>query len=381
MSGLITYQGIPLPQAEGDMPHALRLLQDLWCKHVSFRALQQAPWITPLAGQNYIECTTGGSSGTPKVIRRHQDSWRRSFKVNHQHFSLTAQDRYAVFGELNHSLALYAICEAIDLDIPLEIVSRLRPRSQLARVIDAGVTLLYITPTQLRLLSAIGEPCPHVRLILCGGSKLDDALRQQTQRQFPQAQIHEFYGASETSFITLSTATTPSGSVGKAYPGVEIIIKNPTQQIGEVWLKSPYLFENYAQGSSDETRYCDGAITVGEMGRLDNQGNLWLYGRQSRMVTCADTNVYPERIETLIGHLLGSRLCAVVAHPDKLRGWVLWAFIQGALSPDQEQALRREIRQQLGARMEPRKFYGLTDFPLLASGKPDLLALKAWPNL
>ena len=380
MTSLIYYHGLPLEQAQGDTPRALCLLAELCDKQRSFRALQQSPWIIPLEGHHYIECSTGGTSGTAKIIRRHQDSWQRSFRVNQNHFNLSADDRYAVFGELNHSLALYAACESIALGIAVEILSRMRPRSQRARLIESGVTVLYITPTQLRLLIAAGEPCTDVRLILCGGSKLDDRLREQTQQSFPNAHIHEFYGASETSFISLSDSNTPPGSVGKAYPGVDIIIKNISQQVGEVWLKSPYLFDSYAQGSSDETRYCAGYITVGEMGRLDSSGNLWLYGRKSRMVTSADNNVYPERVEALIGQLTGC-LCAVIARPDRLRGWVLWAYLQGPLSDDQEQRLRLAIRHQLGSIMEPKKFFGLACFPQLPSGKPDLQQLEAGPTL
>lgn len=380
MTSLIYYQGIPLEQAQGDTPLALRLLAELCFNQRSFRALQQSPWIIPLEGSHFIECSTGGTSGTAKIIRRHQDSWQRSFMVNQGHFSLSGHDRYAVFGELNHSLALYATCESIALNIPLEVLSRMRPRSQLARVVESGVTVLYITPTQLRLLVAAGEPCTKVRLILCGGSKLDERLLEQARKSFPEARIHEFYGASETSFITLSESNTPSGSVGKAYPGVEIIIKNTSQQIGEVWLKSPYLFESYAQGSSDETRYCAGYITVGEMGRLDSAGNLWLYGRKSRMVTSADNNVYPERVEALISQQTGS-LCAVIARPDKLRGWVLWAYIQGVSSDMQEQRIRQAIRQQLGNIMEPKKFFWLACLPQLPSGKPDLQQLEAGATL
>lgn len=380
MTSLIHYQGQPLGLAQGDTPQALRLLTALCDKQRSFRALQQSPWIMPLEGHHYIECSTGGTSGVAKIIRRHWDSWQRSFRVNQRLFTLNADDRYAVFGELNHSLALYAICESIALGIAVEVLSRMRPRSQQARLIESGVTVLYITPTQLRLLIATGELCPDVRLILCGGSKLDDQLREHTQQNFPNARIHEFYGASETSFITLSDSNTPPGSVGKAYPGVDITIKNIASQVGEVWLKSPYLFEDYAQGNSDETRYCEGYITVGEMGRLDNLGNLWLYGRKSRMVTSADHNVYPERVEALIGQLTGA-LCAVIARPDKLRGWVLWAYIQGTLSDEQEQRIRLAIRQQFGSIMEPKKFFGLTCFPQLPSGKPDLKKLEAESTL
>jgi hypothetical protein len=60
----------------------------------------------------------------------------------------------------------------------------------------------------------------------------------------PNAQIREFYGAAEASFITLADETTPENSVGRPYPGVEVSL-DPT---GEIWVKSPYLFVSYAEG-------------------------------------------------------------------------------------------------------------------------------------
>jgi len=379
MNTAVYYQGKPLAQASGRVADSLRLLLSLYLQRRSFRSLNHPPFIQALPGYNYIECTTGGSSGTPKVIRRRLTSWLRSFDVNQQRFHLSRDDRYAVFGELNHSLALYGVCESLHLGIEIDILSGMRPRAQLDRLTASSTRVLYVTPTQLRLLVALDVPCQTVRLILCGGSKLDPLLRRQAMRCFPAAELYEFYGASETSFISLADALTPEGSVGKAYPGVNIEIRHPQDDIGEVWVNSPYLFENYAEGSSDDTRQSAGYLTVGELGRLDDQGYLWLSGRKSRMVTSSDKNVYPEAVETLISQHIGQALCAVVASPDTLRGYVLHAFIEGENHAGIERTLRAAIRQQLGKEMEPRRFFYLPAFPLLASGKPDLKKLESYP--
>jgi len=379
MNSAIYYQGKPLAQASGEVADSLRLLLSLYLQRRSFRSLNHPPFITPLPGYDYIECTTGGSSGIPKVIRRRLTSWIGSFDVNQQRFHLNQDDRYAVLGDLNHSLALYAVCESLHLGLAIDILSGMRPRAQLERMTAQATRVLYVTPTQLRLLTALHVPCHTVRLILCGGSKLDPLLRRQAMRCFPGAELYEFYGASETSFITLADAQTPEGSVGKAYPGVNIEIRHRQGDIGEVWVNSPYLFENYCIGGSDDTRQSAGYLTVGELGRLDDQGYLWLSGRKSRMVTSSDKNVYPESVETLISQHIGQALCAVIAHPDPLRGHVLHAFIEGDNHAGSERSLRAAIRQQLGEEMEPRRFFYLPALPLLASGKPDLKKLESYP--
>lgn len=376
-SSLIRFNGHRLDQADGDVAEALRLLTDARTQGKTFRAIAQAPWIEIRSSSHHIECTTCGSSGDPKVIRRHQDSWQQTFELNRTLFGLTSEDRTAIFGGLNHSLALYGVCESLHLGMTLDVVSGLRPRSQVSQLLVAGTTVLYITPTQLRLLTGSAEQLPAVRLILCGGGKLDQKTRERAARVCPHATIHEFYGASETSFISLADAQTPEGSVGKAYPGVTIEIRHLRQGVGEVWVKSPYLFTEYAAGGSAETRSDGEFMTVGELGWIDDQGYLWLSGRRSRMVTVADQNVFPEAVEAVISQHLEQGLCAVIAVRDPQRGHHLQAFIEGAADLPWEKQLRQAIGQQLGAASVPRSFHYLTEFPLLSAGKIDLKALES----
>lgn len=372
----LRYQGVALENAGGEVADALQRVVTAYTGGLTFRAISQSPWIETGHDTGHIECTTCGSSGIPKVIRRPFITWQKTFDLNRQLFGLTAGDRSAIFGGLNHSLALYGVCESLHLGMECDFVTGMRPRAQVLQLQTAGTTVLYITPTQLRLLTGSGETLPEVRLILCGGGKLDAKTRERAARCCPAATIHEFYGASETSFITLADAETPEGSVGKAYPGVSIEIRGVHQGVGEVWVDSPYLFSGYAAGGSEETRTDGRFMTVGELGFLDPQGHLWLCGRRSRMVTIADKNVYPEAVEALLSQYSDSGLCAVIAAPDASRGHILHAFIQGHPDPQQEKALRRLITEQLGSEMVPRRFWFLPDFPLLSAGKADLKRLE-----
>ncbi|PTW58708.1 long-chain acyl-CoA synthetase [Breoghania corrubedonensis] len=367
--------GLPLAQASGDMADALSLLILLRAQGASLRVSHRAPWVEPRPGTGHIECMTSGSRGRPKVIRRTYASWEGSFEVNRKLFALSARDRAAVFGTLGHSLALYGVLEALHAGACVEVLAGMRPDHQADRLAQAGVSVLYATPTQLKLLPA-ERIIRDVRLILCGGGALDRITADRVSAVFPNAALREFYGASETSFITLSDEHTPQGSVGRVYPGVEIEIRDATNGVGEVWVKSPYLFEGYAEGESAETRRDGDLLTVGELGRQDGAGYLWLAGRTSRMVTIADKNVYPEEIERVLAEALGERVCAVVARRDPLRGNVLFVFVEGHKDDDEERRLRQQIRDDLGPEMVPRRFVYLDPFPLLASGKPDLGALE-----
>jgi long-chain acyl-CoA synthetase len=357
--------------------------------------------------QPILETLTSGSTGLPRRIRRTQASWTASFAVTAT-FGIGPGARVATLGRLIHSLSLYGAIEGLHLGAEVHLLADLRPDRQRATLTDHRITHLYATPAQLRLLTEMPGQCPDLRLILVGGSKLDPTLRAALAILAPQAKVREFYGAAETSFITLADETTPQTSVGRAYPGVDLHL-DPG---GEVWVRSPYLFLDYAVhlcpnipagGPSPEpvarpsratgettacapaldstpaaTRWCDGWLSVGEIGELID-GFLTLKGRAGRMVTVADQNVFPEEIEALLHTLPGVIRAAVLPVSDPKRGHSLIAILQG--DPAMEPRILTTLRQTLGPLKSPKSLIWRDDWPMLASGKTDLKALEAslWP--
>jgi long-chain acyl-CoA synthetase len=327
-----------------------------------------------------LETLTSGSTGQPRRILRTQASWTASFNVN-AGLGIGPEARVALLGRLVHSLSLYGAMEGLHLGARVHLLSDLRPDRQRRALSDRRITHLYATPAQLRLILG-PDTLPDLRLILVGGSKLDPALRTALGTLVPNARVREFYGAAETSFITLADETTPETSVGRTYPGVGLRL-DPN---GEVWVKSPYLFLDYAVGSgpnnpaggSSAARWRDGWLSVGEIGEMKD-GFLYLRGRAGRMVTVADQNVFPEEIEALLHSLPGVSRAAVLPVPDPRRGHSLIAILQG--DPAQETDILTALRQTLGPLKCPRLLIWRQDWPILASGKTDLKALEAtrWP--
>jgi long-chain acyl-CoA synthetase len=324
----------------------------------------------PAQGAGCFETLTSGSSGAPRRIRRSQVSWIASFAVNAGLFGIGPGVRVAVPGRLTQSLALYGAVEAVHLGAEAHLLEGLRPDRQVAALATRCIDILYASPAQLRLmLEAPSAPVPGLRLIVTGGSKLDPATRAKLALRFPGAGVREFYGAAETSFITLSDDDTPEGSVGPPYPGVDIDLRGPVGS-QEVWVRSPYLFAGYA-GVAGSARWRDGWLTVGEIGEM-RDGFLFLSGRAGRMVTVADQNVFPEEIEAFLLGQPGVTQAAVLPRADALRGHVLDAVVMGG----DPAALLTACRGRLGPLKTPRRVHQVADWPLLASGKTDLAALQ-----
>ncbi len=313
-----------------------------------------------------FETLTSGSTGKPRRIRRSQASWIASFALNAGIFEIGPDASVAVLGRLVQSLSLYGALEGLHLGAQVHLLDDLRADRQALALAARKITHLYATPAQLRLMVG-SHACPELRHIIIGGSKLDAALRGSLARFAPQAVIREFYGSAETSFVTLTDTGTPDRSVGARYPGVEIDIR-----AGEIWVRSPYLFEGYASDPGS-ARWDHGWLSVGEIGNWDGV-SLILSGRAGRMVTVADQNVFPEEIEAFLLTQPGVAQAAVLARPDAARGHILVAVLKGQEAAGPE--ILFACRKALGSLKAPKSLIWLSDWPELASGKTDLAALE-----
>jgi len=323
-----------------------------------------------------LETLTSGTSGQPRRILRTQASWTASFAVNARLFGLGPGARVAVVGRLVQSLALYAGVEGLTLGAEVHLMDALRPDRQRRALAAAAITHLYATPAQLRLLAEVdAPPLSDLCHVIVGGSKLDPALRAALRGLAPAARIAEFYGAAEASFVTLALPGAPEDSVGQAYPGCDVAIRDaagaevPPGGVGEVWVRSPYLFRAYADGQPGPARRDGDWLSVGEMGAMTD-GVLTLAGRAGRMVTVADQNVFPEAIETFLSAQDGIARVAVLPRPDARRGQVLVAVAQG--DPARTAPLLRAARARFGPLAAPRRILWRSDWPELPSGKTDL---------
>ncbi|WP_417767265.1 AMP-binding protein [Stappia sp.] len=329
---------------------------------------------------------TSGSTGMPKAFQRSHRSWTLSFRTCLEAFRIDGTDRVFVPGGIGHSLHLFGAMLALDSGLRLDIARRFQPKAILRRMQAAGSSVLVATPTQLQLLArgaaSEGIRLPDLRRVLLSGAKWRNSERDLLARMCPGAEVHEFYGTSETSFISHRRAGDPPGSVGRPFEGVEVEIRGDdgerlaAGETGDIWVRSRLLFDGYVMGTEPMTRRDGGWVSVGDRGSLDGEGHLWLAGRKGRMIVTSGINVFAEEIEAALLQYPGIGQAAVFGLDDRLRGARIVAAIQlcdGAL-PD-PQALRRHCLDLLEPAKVPRAFQFFSDWPLTPGGKSDLPAI------
>lgn len=331
---------------------------------------------------------TSGSTGMPKGFRRSHRSWTESFAGGQKEFDIGPSDCVYSCGPLTQSMGLYGLASTLHAGGRCVLARGFQARSALRLIASQRVTVLYPVPTQLLLMIDAAEAenkiYPSVRLILSSGAKWPAKQTKRLKKVFPNAVFAECYGSSETSFITLARhdKRVPKDSVGRAFPGVTVTIRDESGKelkpgkTGFVFVESPLVFSGYA-GTDEEVRRHGNALSVGDLGHLDEKGFLYLTGRGDRLIISSGRNIQPEEIETLLErHPLIAHV-AVFGVEDEKRGARLAALVhlRGQVKPAASD-LAQHLRQFLPAYKIPTRFAAAATWPQTRSGKSDFAKLR-----
>ncbi|WP_052728646.1 AMP-binding protein [Domibacillus tundrae] len=317
---------------------------------------------------------TSGSSGTPKQFARNQFSWLKSFEAGLADFPLTGQETAVIAGPIHHSLFLYGTAFALFSGQPIVLMDKFLPQSVIEALNTTESFVFYAVPTMLEAIDQQGG-LASAGLVFLSGAGWTAERKQQWMNSYPKAPLYEFYGASELSFVSYMTPDDykerPASS-GKPSTGVTIEIRSDgkslsANQIGTVFVKSPMLFSGYVeQGSYQLDVREDGFYTVGDAGYLDEEGYLYIVGREQFMIITGGVNVYPEEIERIIVKCPGVEMAAVTSIPDPRLGERIICFYTGQAAAT---VVRAFAKQALSVQKLPRRWIQLNELPLTSNGK------------
>ena len=346
---------------------------------------------------------TSGSSGNPKgVILSH-----RNLLANVNQFGcridLDCDDRVLGCLPLFHSFGAtvtmwYPVIQGVTLvtyPSPLEI-------SKLAELIEKyRISLLISTPTFLRgyLRKAKPEQMESLKLVVTGAEKLPSKVADAFEKRFNKP-VLEGYGLTETSPATNVNLPDPRpsgfddrrpvvinhrpGSVGHLIPGVAVRISDPDTDeplpllsSGMIWLKGANIFEGYLnQPERTAEVLINGWFRTGDLGRMDEDGFLYIEGRLSRFSKIGGEMVPHETVEEAINVVMGfdpedERKIAIVGVPDEAKGEAL-ILLTSEADLDKTEMRSRLLEKGMAALWIPKKLVKVDKIPHLASGKLDI---------
>ncbi|HKT53652.1 MAG TPA: AMP-binding protein [Caulobacteraceae bacterium] len=219
------------------------------------------------------------------------------------------------------------------------------------------------------------EAARNVRLFVSGSAPLLESTFDAFEQRIG-VRILERYGMSEAQMITSNPLAGDrlAGSVGFPLPGVDLRIADDTGT-GGVEIKGPSLFSGYWR-NPEKTRDAfteDGFFITGDIGRLDEDGRLWLSGRSGDLIISGGLNVYPKEIELVLDELDGVVESAVIGCPHPDFGEAVVAVIVGG---GEAEAMIAAVRQRLAAFKTPKRVVFVERLPRNAMGKVEKAALR-----
>ena len=245
-------------------------------------------------------------------------------------------------------------------------------------------TMLMGVPTfYTRLLAddrLTREVTSNMRLFVSGSAP----LLAETHVAFTRRTGHrilERYGMTETNMNTSNPydGDRRAGTVGKALPGVEVIVTDPDTgkmlpqgEVGMIEVRGPNVFKGYWQmpdKTAAELRE-NGFFITGDLGRFSEDGYLSIVGRSKDLIITGGYNVYPKEIEDVLNGIDGVEESAVFGIPDADFGEAIIAAV--VLRPGHEVSagtLDAHVGEKLARFKHPRRYEFLDALPRNAMGK------------
>jgi len=340
---------------------------------------------------------TSGTSGRPRAVLGELGPLCRFLDWQANRLELTHTDRFTAFSGLGHDPLLRDIFAPLWSGATLCLANwdLLRHAERLAPwMIEQQISCCHLTPAFARLIrhSYDGRPLSSLRLAMFGGERLTSQDVTHLREMAPQAQVYNFYGATETpQAAAFQQVSEPDRiSLGRGISGSQLLVLNEAGRLagigekGEIHVRGP-LARGYA-GEQQLTQAhfirnpftddpADRLYRTGDLGYFLDNGEVAYTGRADNQISIRGFRVEPAEIEAVLAD--APQVAQAVVLPrgseTELR---LVAYV--VPTPDANgdcSSLRGHLAERLPAYAVPSDMVFIDQIPLTPNGKLDMRAL------
>jgi len=218
----------------------------------------------------------------------------------------------------------------------------------------------------------------YLHVCIGGGMAVQPAIAKEWKEKTGTT-ILQGYGLTETSpaAVICRIDSEFTGSVGLPLPSTEVIIAGddgnplPINEVGEICIRGPQVMEGYWQRPAEtaETMLPGGWLRSGDIGRMDEEGYIYIEDRKKDMILVSGFNVYPNEIENVVVDLDGVLEAAAIGLPDERSGEIVKIFVVRKNDSVTEQDIIDHCRENLTGYKRPRIVEFRDDLPKTNVGK------------
>jgi acyl-coenzyme A synthetase/AMP-(fatty) acid ligase len=373
------------PGGQDKVPRQLNLLVEeprgIW---VPYRS-GLAPATRRFTGDEAIILRTSGTTGDPKPVLLHHAGVRDGIDTVIARLRGGREpSRDPMPNLIPTSMALWAgiwnTLFAFRTGAPVILLNRFDPATYAELVRRFGIRSTVLAPAMMTMLTEAAEitdlaPLRYVRSVTA-------PLTPDQARRFHArfgVDVLNSYGQTElgsevagwTAADIREFGAAKLGAVGRAHPGIAIRILGEDlaelspDSTGEIWIRSPFATDDDGSG-----RVVDGFLRTGDLGRLDDDGFLWIEGRVSDMINRGGLKIVPQEVEEALRRHPGVADACVAGVPDARLGEVPVAWIRARPGAEPgEPELLAFVRESLSGYKTPVAVRFVDDFPRTEIGK------------
>ncbi|KZN95087.1 class I adenylate-forming enzyme family protein [Aeribacillus pallidus] len=337
---------------------------------------------------------TSGTTGIPKGVMISHRAIVQSANIMAKTIRCTEKDVFIVPAPLFHifGMAVNLFC-AISCGARIILQEKYHPKETLKLIEQEKVTIKQGVPAmfikELEQEDFEDYDLSSLRAGIVGASPIPPNKVKEIRERMG-INLCQSYGITETGSVTATDYDEQDErvileTVGKPIEGVKLKIVDenrqelPPGEVGEIAIHSFGTMKGYYKMKEQTEQVLDkeGWFYTGDLGVLDEKGNLRFVGRKKEMIIRGGFNIYPQEVEAVLTKHPQVVEAAVIGLPDEVMGESVCAVIKlkkGAACTEEE--LKEFVKAQMASYKVPNKIIFTEDFPVTASGKIQKVRLK-----
>ena len=325
---------------------------------------------------------TSGTTGTPKGAQRSNPEGLMSVAALLDKIPFRARETIMVAAPLFHSWGFTHFVMGLSTGSTLVLRRKFDPEGTVKAIEENRAQVLAVVPVMMQRILERGEETissydtSSLRITSASGSALPGELATRWMDTFGD-NLYNLYGSTEVAYATIATPEdlrAAPGTAGRPPRGTVVKLYDPDGnpvgkgETGRIFVGNDMSFEGYTGGGGKDQ--IDGLLSSGDVGHFDEDGRLFIDGRDDEMIVSGGENVFPREVEDLLSDHEAINEAAVIGVKDDKFGQRLKAFVVTAEGRDaSEDELKSHVKANLARYKVPREVEFLDELPRNATGK------------